>query len=338
MREERLEINSTGISLAGRLTWPEKTGYPVPCVIFLHPWGAWDMDGSHDAEMSLDNKPIRLFLQLRDAIVPRGSAVLRYNSRFVSGVNGGKPQYEDRTFSGLVEDAREAVKLARNTPGIDPERIWLLGISLGTEVAVSVAETDSSLQGIILMAAIGENYRFRRYYMDVERKLQWLLEQRLVDPQAQVDLVKLRNCSVERWGWWELEQEIRDAESMTYEDVAAVLKRHYDMGLAKALYGENEEAPSIFWHEWIANEPAYMRVARFPGRVLILQGCDDNATPPREAYLLKMALDSRSNADCVMFDQLGHIFSRRKANSQRTYGPLDEQVLKVVAAYIGEHI
>lgn len=130
-----ITVNNEEVVLEGVLTWPEDMRGSVGCVILLHPWGAWDMDGSLDQEMSYDGQEIKLFLQLREVIVPEGFAVFRFNCRFVDGKDGAKPQFADRTYDGMIGDVRAAIQLMRNLPGVDPDRIWLLGILLGSDGA-----------------------------------------------------------------------------------------------------------------------------------------------------------------------------------------------------------
>ncbi|MGZ0041241.1 alpha/beta hydrolase [Paenibacillus ottowii] len=338
MKEDMIQIHSQDGVLEGRLAWPACTEQEVPCVILLHPWGAWDMDGSHPADMSVDDQPVRMFLQLRDAIADKGMSVLRYNSRFVPASNDSAVDYQRRTFSGLVEDACAAVDLVRNTDGVQAEAIWLLGISLGTEVAIAASEKAPILKGLVLMSTIGENYLYRRYYMDVERKLQWLWEQRLVEKDGTVKVEALRELDLPRWGWWDhLEEELQTLESASYEQIASILKLHYDKNLARDLQLGNEEAPSQFWQEWISNEPAYKRITQFTGPICIIQASDDNATPIREAYLLKNALKDRSNVSFTVFDQLGHIFSPRRGDARRTYGPIASEVLSFLTHYLEEN-
>lgn len=335
MNEIKVNISGAGdCVLEGRIAFPHGTAADVPCVVLLHPWGAWDMDGSLDAELSLDDQPIQLFTQLRDILLASGVAVLRYNSRFIPGADGTKPLFADRTFSNHVQDAEAAVRLVRQMNGIDPKRVLLLGISLGTEVALAVAERDSRLYGLLLLAAIGENFKQRLYYMNVERRLEWLLEQGMSDEHGWVDLAALKACHTERWGWWELSPELEGAERMPFEQVAAVLKHHHELYQARLLREGDHEAPAELWREWMNNEHPWERIARYKGYVLIATGDDDNTTPVREAYLLLQALEGRANVQFKLFPNCGHIFSPRKQNGRRTYGPLDEQVLRYVSDYV----
>ena len=52
----------------------------------------------------------------------------------------------------MIDDAHNAVALLRSQPGIDPERVYVLGHSLGAYLAPRIAEADPTITGIILLA------------------------------------------------------------------------------------------------------------------------------------------------------------------------------------------
>jgi dienelactone hydrolase len=336
IRRETISIDRGSFVLEGDLGLPAHWSGPVPAFVLLHPWGAWDRNGSLDPEMSAHGEPIHLFRQLRDRLVPSGVAVLSYDSRFHVCRGRDNPRFGQISFSGLVADAREAVARLRRTEGVHPEQVWLLGISVGTEVAVAVAEQDPSIGGLILLAATGECYARRSHYLAVERKIEWLLQSGLVGPGGTVDLQALEARATERWGWWDLEPDLRRSGQVSLEYIAAVLKAHLDSKLDGLLAGGDEEAPAAFWREWLDNPPAYRRIASYPGPVLILDGGDENTTPLREAHLLERSLAGRRDARLEIYPGLGHLFSARREDGRRTYGPLSEQVLERLALYVKE--
>jgi dienelactone hydrolase len=53
-----------------------------------------------------------------------------------------------------IDDALLAAQLLRQTQGIDPKRIYVLGHSLGATVAPRIGQQDSNLAGLIIMAGM----------------------------------------------------------------------------------------------------------------------------------------------------------------------------------------
>jgi dienelactone hydrolase len=54
----------------------------------------------------------------------------------------------------VIDDALSAVQLLRQTPGIDPGDIYVLGHSLGATLAPRIGQQDSSIAGLIIMAGL----------------------------------------------------------------------------------------------------------------------------------------------------------------------------------------
>ena len=52
----------------------------------------------------------------------------------------------------VIDDALSALALARQQPGVDPKRVFLLGHSMGAYLAPRIAQGDPALAGIVLLA------------------------------------------------------------------------------------------------------------------------------------------------------------------------------------------
>ena len=79
------------------------------------------------------------------AIAAHGPQVLIAEYRGYGG-SAGTPS-ED----GLILDARAALEAARRLPGVDPDRIVVMGVSLGSGIAVAVGATEP-VAGLVLVS------------------------------------------------------------------------------------------------------------------------------------------------------------------------------------------
>jgi uncharacterized protein len=131
-------------ALPGTLSLPVGEG-PFPAVVLVHGSGPNDRDETIGA-----NKP---FQDLAAGLATRGIAVLRYEKR--------TRQYPEKIMAlgeqftakeEAIDDALIAVNTLRNTPGVDAQRIYLLGHSMGGMLAPRIAAQDPGIAGLIVLA------------------------------------------------------------------------------------------------------------------------------------------------------------------------------------------
>ena len=138
-----------GFRLPATLTLPRRAveeGRRVPCVVLVHGSGPQDRD-----ETIGPNHPFR---DLAWGLAGRGIATLRYDKR--TYVYKGNSVPEDRQLDldvETVDDAVAAAALARTLPGVEADSVYVLGHSQGGWLAPRIADRDSRLAGIILLAA-----------------------------------------------------------------------------------------------------------------------------------------------------------------------------------------
>ena len=130
-------------ALPGTLAMPNGEG-PFPAVVLVHGSGPQDRDETIGA-----NKP---FLDIARGLAAQGIAVLRYEKR-----TQARPQdFANRDFSvddETTSDAVLAVAALRNTPGIDSNRVFVLGHSQGGMMAPRIAAKSGHVAGLVLLAA-----------------------------------------------------------------------------------------------------------------------------------------------------------------------------------------
>jgi alpha-beta hydrolase superfamily lysophospholipase len=141
-RESAVSVRSPVGSLPGAVTRPKTEGL-APAVLFISGSGPNDRD-----ETVGPNKPFR---DLAYGLTDRGIASLRVDKR--TAVIKDPAAFANVTLAAeYYDDAAAALALLRATPGVDPNRIFVLGHSEGAMVAPKIAATDGKLRGVILMA------------------------------------------------------------------------------------------------------------------------------------------------------------------------------------------
>ncbi len=144
--EQEVTTGAPGFPLPGTLTMPKGDG-PFPAVVLVHGSGPNDRD-----ETIYNNKPFR---DLAEGLASQGIAVLRYDKR--SKVYGEQMSTDPQSLTvkeEVIDDALAAVQFLHQTPEVDPERIYLLGHSLGGFLVPSIAEQAGSLDNAGLAGAI----------------------------------------------------------------------------------------------------------------------------------------------------------------------------------------
>jgi dipeptidyl aminopeptidase/acylaminoacyl peptidase len=135
----------TSWKLPATLTVPSNIGGAIPGVVLVHGSGPMDRDESVGA-----NKPFR---DLAEGLASRGIAVLRYEKRTKVYASRLSAMRDLTIQQETVEDAVKAAALLRTQPEISSSRVFVLGHSLGGYAAPRIAQQDSRLAGLILLAA-----------------------------------------------------------------------------------------------------------------------------------------------------------------------------------------
>ncbi|NPA36321.1 MAG: alpha/beta hydrolase [Chlorobi bacterium] len=141
----KFENKTDGITLAGTLTIPDKSGR-YPAVVLISGSGSQNRD-----EEIMGHKP---FLVLADYLTRHGIAVLRFDDRG-AGESGGDAK--NATTADLANDVVAAVNYLTTRKEIDKKHIGLIGHSEGGMIAPMVANRTKNVNFIVLMAAPGVN-------------------------------------------------------------------------------------------------------------------------------------------------------------------------------------
>jgi uncharacterized protein len=143
--ERDFRIGTGERALPGTLTLPDARNRALlPAVVLVHGSGPHDRDETIGA-----NRP---FLDVARGLAEHGIATLRYDKRTHARPQdfaSGDFDMDDET----TQDAVAAIAALKATPGIDPQRVFVLGHSLGGMLAPRIASRAGPLAGLILLAA-----------------------------------------------------------------------------------------------------------------------------------------------------------------------------------------
>jgi pimeloyl-ACP methyl ester carboxylesterase len=216
------------------LTLPVATGR-VPALVLVHG------SGPNDRDETLG--PNKTFKDLAVGLASRGIAVLRYDKR--SLVYGAKlaalknPTVKDE----VIDDVLEAVALLRSDPAIDPDRIFVLGHSLGGMLIPRIGAADPKLAGLITLAG-----SVRPIEQLIAAQLQYLAEaDGVISPAEQQALDEAKKA-------------LATLSALTADDLKTPAKI--------------ANAPVSYWLDLRGYDPPAM-AAKLPQRMLVLQGGRD---------------------------------------------------------------
>ena len=285
--------------LPGTLTLPKGDG-PFPAAVLLQGSGPSDRD-----ETIGNLKPFR---DLAEGLAVQGIAVYRFDKRtYVYGTElASKKDFtlEDET----VEDAVNAVQLLAAQEKIDPDRICVLGHSLGGNAVPAVArkleQAPVKACGYILMAAsprpldvlMREQYDF----------LYSLLPEVTAEQQAEKDAL-----------FAELDR-LQDPDSLTEDDRIA-------------------GASAPYW-KWLAAYDILQAAEEITEPVLLLQGEEDYQVTMKDFEIWKDALGGKANWQFISYPGLTHLFTPgEKTEGSAAYtrdGNVAEDVIRDLAAFL----
>ena len=293
--------------LPGTLTTPTEDG-PWPGVVLVHGSGPNDR-----AESIGPNKPFR---DLALGLASRGIAVLAYDKRSLTH-GAAMADVEGMTVQDeVVDDAVLAVELLRAADGVDPDRVWLLGHSLGGMLAPRIAERADGLAGLVILAGAAR-------------------------PLEELILEQTRYLA-ERDG--NLTAEERTTLNTVEEQVAAIRDPDLDASTPAAdLLG----VPGSYWLDLRSYQaPAVAATLDVP--ILVLQGERDYQVTMADFALWKKALGTRDDVTLTSFPDLNHLMMTAPATTSTTPGTqglsgpeeyevaghVDEAVIDTIATHI----
>lgn len=270
-REVEVTVGEGQWALPGTLSLPVGSG-PFPAVVLVHGSGPNDRDETIG--------PNKVFRDLAGGLASQGVAVLRYEKRTKAHAAQFTPEILAKLTlkEETTEDALLAVQLLRRTPQVDPQRIYVLGHSLGAMAAPRIGQADPQLAGLILLAG---NSR------------------------------PLEDLLVEQYTYlFSLNGGPTDAQKKELEKIKAQVARVKDPGLSsQAAAGDLPlSVPAVYWLDLRAyDQAAVAKSLAMP--ILVLQGERDYQVSPTADFPgWRTALAQKANAAFKLYPKLNHLF------------------------------
>ena len=293
-----LPVPSLG-ELPGLLTIPRGEG-PFPAVVLLQGSGPSDKD-----ETLGSLKPFR---DLAEGLSSRGIAVYRFDKRtYVYGAELAAKKdisLEDE----IIDDAVSAVALLAGQDRIDPDRIFVLGHSLGGNAVPAIAErlrqAPVKARGYVMMAAsprpldvlMREQYDF----------LYSLLPEITAEQQAEKDVL-----------FAELDR-LEKLDELTEDDAVAGVFASY-------------------W-KWLAAYDILKAAEEIQEPVLLLQGEEDYQVTMTDFAIWQKAFGDKENWRLISCPGLTHLFTPGEKNegaaAYARSARVDERVIEEIAGFI----
>ena len=309
MTEEKIVVGeNTKYPLKGLLTLPDAPAAPVPAVVFVHGSGASNMDGKVGK--------LRPFKDLAQGLARCGIASVRYDKRtHAHGFRLLMDKSQDVTVkTETIDDAILATRLLRQDPRIDPDRVFIIGHSMGGMLAPRIDAEGGGYAGLIIMAG---------------------------SPRRLEEIIRDQNGEALRATRGLLHRIIQKH----VDKLTALFGGMYALTDEEAKRKKMGGGTTLYYFKEMGEHPAsgYLTGAEKP--ILILQGEKDfQATAEKDFAAYKQLLDGKTNVTFRLYEGLNHAFvpsvygSLMKAKQEYAVEQhIPEGVMEDIAAWIHQN-
>ena len=303
----------------------------APAILMLPGSGAQGPEEMIPANMSADGRDTAVFNQLASPFMERGYNVLQLGKPGVDFFAGWPTRFYDQeltanlSWDDLVKNAEAGLEFLRSQSSVDPERIYILGHSEGTEVAVELGVKDGKVAGLILLGYSA------RSLLDTVR---WQVYERGIEHFVKTDVDVNRDGTVTREeaaAWPEFQWTFQEEQtSVTIEEIRTHMAK--DKKLADFIAGIRS---SKFCQDGHCDRPPlYDETLKFSGVLHVFTGQLDLQTVADEALTLqkKCIAARRTNCHVTIVPGVQHSFNLPKP--PRRHPLLDIALAPVEASFL----
>jgi uncharacterized protein len=296
-KESEVTVGTGQWKLPATLTMPFGSG-PVPAVVLVHGSGPGDRDAAVGQ--------IKQFKDLALGLASRGIAVLRYDKRTRVHANLMRDLPGLTVKDESIDDAIAAVQVLRSTSGVDPNRIIVLGHSLGGMLVPRIAAAGPPVAGFIVMAGAA-----RPIMQAVVEQARYLAQaDGAVSAEEQAEIIEIERVRARV-----------DALGPT------------DASNRERIFG----ATASYWLDLRGYDPP-AAAAQVKQPMLVLQGERDYQVTMEEFSRWKSALAGRADVSFRSYATLNHLFvagtGRSMPAEYNTPGHVSEEVVRDIATWI----
>jgi len=300
MKETDIKVVTGKFELPGILCMP-KGKEQIAAVILVQGSGPNDRD-----ETIGPNKPFR---DLAWGLAKEGIATIRFDKRTkVYGAQSVAEGEEPSMENEYVQDVLSAVQLAKSTPGVDSNRIYIVGHSQGAYLAPRFVQRCKDIKGIVMMSGNA-------------RPFEDLL------PAQMHYILSLDSLSKEE------EKQLADIKEQVV-NVKKLGTKKFNSKIALPL-----GLPASYWKD--INDYHQLKVAKLlTCPMLILQGERDYQVTMDDFSLWRKALSGKSNVTFKSYPKLNHLYMEGSGKSAPSeyyqVGSIPEYVTKDIANWINK--
>ncbi len=258
----------TEYPLNGLLTLPDEQATPAPAAVMIH--------GSGPSNMDEKVGKLTPFRDLAEGLAAHGIASIRYDKRtFAHRRKMGKTCLTVKEET--IDDALLAIRMLKEDPRIDHERIFILGHSMGAMLTPRIDVEGGDVKGLIMMAG-------------TPRRLEEVVLKQLKQSQNSRSILK-----------WIMKQE--------YKTLSKKFEGLYQMSDAEAKKKKFAGQLSLYYFKEMGKKTAADYLQENEKPCLIMQGGDDFQVQAEEDYReFRELLAKRANTYFKLYPGLNHVF------------------------------
>lgn len=272
--EQEVVIGEGSFALPGTLTVPKGEG-PHPVVVMVHG------SGPHDRDSTIGGT--KIFKDIASGLASHNIAVLRYEKVTKEHTFKVSAQPKFTLKNESVDDVLQAVKLLKNTQGIDHSRIYVAGHSQGGYVMPLILDSDRAVDiaGAIVLSAPSEQMT------DV--------------------LVEQQNNALARLQQAGLPEEMQAAQKQAVAVWTGIADLVQNSSYSKDNLPQNFPIPPAYWwyeqRDYVPAEFAQKQTKP----MLILQGENDWQVSMKQYEGWKEALKARNDISYISYPKVNHL-------------------------------